>query len=288
MYKTAVITDEISQDIRVAAGLAKEYHLDAIEIRSVNERNPFQMSLEDARDIKRVADEHGLGICCIASPLYKISSADHKARKEHLDALRRCAEYMHLWDCKLIRGFAFMSEGVGEPNLKEAADAYDIPIRIAEDADLTFVIESEPSVRTGNILLLERFLRLVNDPRVMALYDPGNEASDFSAPPAFPDGYERIRKWIRHVHIKDIKGGTKAFSPALIGEGSVDFDRLIPRLKMDYDGYCSIETHYRVKASLSEEDIVHPQGSSFSEGGYEATRVYLDRLEQRWHWREKT
>ena len=287
MYKTAVITDEISQDLRVAAGLAKAYHLDAIEIRSVNERNPFQMSLEDAREIKRVADDHGLGICCVASPLYKISSADHAARKEHLDALRRCAELMHLWGTKLIRGFAFMREGPGEPDLKEAADAYEIPLRIAREADLTFVIESEPSVRTGNIRLLERFLHLVSDPRVMALYDPGNEASDHTAPPAYPNGYEHIRKWIRHVHIKDIKGSVNAFSPALIGEGSVDFDLLIPRLKTDYDGFCSIETHFRFKDSLSQEDIVHPQGSSFSRGGVEATKAYLDRLDKRWHWREK-
>ncbi len=286
MYRTAVITDEISQDIRVAAGLAREYRLDAIEIRSVNERNPFQMSLEDAREIKRVADGHGLGICCVASPLYKISSLDHKARKEHLEALRRCADYMHLWGAKLIRGFAFIRESAGEQDLQEAADAYEIPVRIAQDADLTFVIESEPSVRTGNIFLLERFLRLVNSPRMMALYDPGNEASDFSAPPAFPDGYQRIRKWIRHVHIKDIKAGREAFTPALIGEGSVDFDGLIPHLKVDYDGYCSIETHYRIKSSLTEEDIMHPQGSSFSQGGLEATKAYLDRLEQRWHWRE--
>jgi L-ribulose-5-phosphate 3-epimerase len=288
MYRTAIITDEISQDIRVAAGLAREYHLDAIEIRSVDERNPFQMSLEDAGGIKRIADEHGLDICCVASPLYKISATDHVGRKEHLDALRRCAEYMHLWDCKLIRGFAFLHENANEPNLQEAADAYELPVRIAEDADLTFVIESEPSVRTGNILQLERFLKLVNEPRVMALYDPGNEASDFNAPPAYPDGYERIRKWIRHVHIKDIKGSSKTFSPVLIGEGSVDFNHLIPRLKKDFDGYCSVETHYRIKASLSEEDIVHPQGSSFSQGGYEASKAYLDRLEHRLHWREET
>ena len=60
MYKTAVITDEISQDLRIAAALAREYHLDALEIRSVNERNPFQMTRQDAGDIKRIADDHGL------------------------------------------------------------------------------------------------------------------------------------------------------------------------------------------------------------------------------------
>lgn len=286
MYKTAVITDEISQDIRVAAGLAREYGLDAIEIRSVSERNPFQMNLKDAQEIKRVADDYGLGICCVASPLYKISAADSTARHEQLEALKRCADHMHLWGCGLIRGFAFMREGNAKPDLLEAARAYEEPLRIARDADLTFVIESEPSVRTGNISTLAEFLSMVNDPRVMALYDPGNEVSDPDAPPAFPDGYEKIRRWIHHVHIKDIRGSRQGFSPALIGEGSVDFDELIPHLKKDYSGFCSIETHYRLKAELSEEDIVHPQGSSFSDGGFEATKAYLDRLDRIWRWRQ--
>ena len=51
MYKTAVITDEISQDVRRAAQMAQHYKLDAIEIRSVSERTPFQMTREDALDI---------------------------------------------------------------------------------------------------------------------------------------------------------------------------------------------------------------------------------------------
>lgn len=286
MYKTAVITDEISQDLRIAAALAREYHLDALEIRSVNERNPFQMTRQDADDIKRIADDHGLAICCVASPLYKIEHADQAARAMHIESFKRCAEFMHLWGTTLVRGFPFLRGKDGAADLREAADAYEQPIRIAEDAGLTIVIESEPSVRTGTIAQLEQFLRLVDHPRVMALYDPGNEASDYSAPSAYPDGYERILPWIRHVHIKDMKGDPAGFAPALIGEGSVNFDGLFPRLKAEYTGYCSIETHYRVKEGLSEEEMLHPQGSAFSDGGYEATRIYLDRLDRRWKWRE--
>lgn len=44
MYKKVVITDEISQSIAKAAVLAARYSLDALEDRSVNERNSFQMT----------------------------------------------------------------------------------------------------------------------------------------------------------------------------------------------------------------------------------------------------
>ena len=51
MYKTSIITDEVSQDLKVAAELAVRYGLDAVEIRSVNERNPFQMDRQDFQSI---------------------------------------------------------------------------------------------------------------------------------------------------------------------------------------------------------------------------------------------
>ena len=65
MYKTAVISDEISQHLPSAAALAVKYGLDGLEIRSVNERNPFQMTEEDFHYVKKVCDAHGLAICAI-------------------------------------------------------------------------------------------------------------------------------------------------------------------------------------------------------------------------------
>jgi hypothetical protein len=43
-----------------------------------------------------------------------------------------------------------------------------------------------------------------------------------------------------------------------------------------YTGCASLETHYRVKAHLSEEAVNRPGGSAFSEGGEEASRLCLE------------
>lgn len=286
MYKTAVITDEISQDIVIAAKLAKQYGLDALEIRSVNDRNPFEMNMGDVKQIKSVADDYGLKICCVASPMYKIDFSDKAKRESHIEALKKMAEYMHLWETNLIRGFTFLTKANEVPTFEQVADAYEKPLQIAQDAGFTFVIESEPAVTTKSFSKLEEFLRVVSHPRVMALYDPGNEASDITNPPAYPEGFELLRPFIRHVHIKDILGTKTGFEPAMIGEGGVDYDGLIPFLKKEYTGYCSIETHYRITSHLTDEELVHPQGSGFSLGGEEATTAYLDLLDKRWRWRE--
>jgi hypothetical protein len=42
-----------------------------------------------------------------------------------------------------------------------------------------------------------------------------------------------------------------------------------------YTGCASLETHYRIKAHLSEEAVNRPGGSAFSEGGAEASRLCL-------------
>ena len=57
--KTGIITDEVSQDLSAALKLAKDYRLDAVEIRSVEEKNPFQMTQEDFRKIRAQADAAG-------------------------------------------------------------------------------------------------------------------------------------------------------------------------------------------------------------------------------------
>ena len=86
MYKTSIITDEVSQDLKVAAELAVRYKLDAVEIRSVNERTPFQMDRQDFRSIKEIVDSYGLHVCAIGSPLFKCDLDDEVARL-HLDNL---------------------------------------------------------------------------------------------------------------------------------------------------------------------------------------------------------
>lgn len=288
MYKTAVISDEISQDLETAAGLAVKFGLDALEIRSVNERNPFQMSREDVRYIKSVCDDHGLAICAVGSPLFKCSLDDEQEYEEHLAGLGRCIDAAQLWGTKLIRGFTFWKEGHTADAFPRIADKFQRAIRMAEENDITIVIESEPSVCTVNMQMLHDFLTMLGSERVAALWDPGNEVSDPNTPPPYPVGYELLKPWIRHVHLKDAKATTDRdfYEPALIGQGDVDFHGALKRLKADgYDGYVSIETHYRMKkAAFAESELARPQGSSFSDGGYEATAAYLEILRDEYDW----
>ena len=285
MYKTSVITDEISQDLKIAAQMAREYGLQGLEIRSVNEKNPFQMGKEDTKFVKSVADDFGLEICAVSSPMYKCDFHDLATRKAHEETFLRMMDTMHDWGTTRIRTFDFFNMHDGGAHRDEIVELYHKLADIVEDAGVTMLLESEPSVNSVNIALLVDFLKKVNRKSVQAVYDPGNEVADVNAPWPYPTGYELLKPYLRHVHVKDLRRGAE-MTPVPLGEGDVDFHGIFAALKRDgYDGWVSLETHYRIKR-MSDEDLVRPQGSSFSEGGYEASRLYLDRLRDVYHWME--
>lgn len=291
MYKTAVICDEISQDLNVACSLAKKYNLDGLEIRTVNEKNPFQMSMEDARLVRKICDDNGLAIAAVGAPFFKCSLDSKEEYEQHLEGLKRCAEEAHAWGTKTVRGFTFWKVPDFKARLGEIAEKYQKAICIAEESDIEIVIESEPSVNTENMGVLYDFLQLLSSDRVAALYDAGNEATDPACPAPYPFGYEKLKPYIRHVHLKDTlcsstNGGW--YEPAMMGEGSVDYHGLISALKKDnYEGWVSVETHWRMKHSkFSDDQLARPGGSSFSDGGYEATEAYLKALRDTFRWQE--
>lgn len=276
MFKTGIITDEVSQDLSVAIAVAKDYHLDALEIRSVNEKNPFQMEKADFEAIRRQADDAGLVICGVGSPFFKCDYSDDAAVAAHMEGLKRAIEGAHIMGAKLIRGFNFWrADGLTDERI---AGKFEPVVKILEAEDMVMALESEPSVNTGNMAKLADFLKVVNHPRVQALYDPGNEICDHSAPP--PEvGYEKLKGCLAHVHIKDMVRTADAYDPACIGEGEVNFAAIFDALRRDgYSGYATLETHWRVQERMDEGLMTRPQGSGFSSGGEAASRICLDIL----------
>jgi sugar phosphate isomerase/epimerase len=246
------------------------------------------MTKDDYRHIKKVTDSFGLPICAVGSPLFKIPFVDNEEGiKQHIEAFERLCEAMHLWGTNLIRGFSFLYFEGCAGRFAEIAEVYQKIIRIAEREKVFVLIEAEPAVTANNIEKQIEFIKMVDSPHVQGLFDPGNEICDVTAPPPYPDGYEKLKPHIRHVHLKDIMRAPGAFVPAMLGEGDVDFHGIFAALKSDgYDGYVSLETHYRIAVVLDEHTLVHPQGAAFSQGGYEASVAYLDKLRDEYRWME--
>src|SRR5262245_23859121 len=281
MFSLAVITDEISQDLAVAAALVKEFGGSALEIRSVWEKSPHEFDTNDIARIKRIADDYGLHICGIASPFYKCTFGENEEEQQHLDILRRCIEVAHALETKLIRVFTFWRQP-GTPPWEQIAEKFQEPLRLAEVEDVILGVENDPSTMGTTARQVAQFLSLINHSRVRSVWDPGNELWEGETRAAFPDGYETLKPWIVHIQLKDLRRTPAGKIEAVrFGTGEVDYLGQFRALRADsYKGYLSLETHWRVRREIPEDLLHRPKGSAFSFGGEEATRLCLQSLQE--------
>jgi sugar phosphate isomerase/epimerase len=122
----------------------------------------------------------------------------------------------------------------------------------------------------------------MNHPHLRAIWDPGNEQGNTDGGGAFPRGYETLKPWIVHVRIKDMKRLPNGTSEGVrLGTGDVDYLGQLKALKHDgYQGYLSLETHWRIRHAIPKDVVRQPKGSVFSAGGEEATRQCLESLRE--------
>lgn len=102
-------------------------------------------------------------------------------------------------------------------------------------------------------------------PRVRAIFDPGNCLYNPRSERPYPEGYEAIRSNFVHVHIKDAARAEPESYCVKVGEGQVGYPALLRRLVEDgYTDWLSMETHYRLNAQLTEEQMRLPGRRLFS------------------------
>jgi L-ribulose-5-phosphate 3-epimerase len=279
VFRLAVINDEVSQDLERVCAVAREYRLQAVELRTVWEKNVHELTDAEVAEARRLTEAHGLSICAIASPFYKCRLTGGEPQ-QHLEILRRCLEIAHAWGVKIVRGFGFWETGHTDRIWPEMVGHYFEPARLAADAGITLAVENEAATSLRTARLLAQFLAEVRAPSVRALWDPANEVyavGDGETP--YPDAFRRVEPWMVHVHIKDARLDDAGKPICVrIGDGSIDWTgQLRALIESGYEGYVSLETHWRPTAELDDDLLNRPGGSAFSEQGEVASRICLER-----------
>ena len=132
----------------------------------------------------------------------------------------------------------------------------EIPVRLAEDAGITLVVETG-----NNAIITSGFLgrKLIDDlgiKHLKMMWDPANSLYYGDVP--YPDAYKQIKDCLGHVHIKDCKvdiaRATVRFCP--LGEGHMApyLGDIAAALKRDkYQGVVSLESVSRPDNSTFED-----------------------------------
>lgn len=262
----AAITDEISQEFEHALDVLLEYGATGAELRGLWGTNIADLSDEQAARAKAALRARNLKTVCLATPFYKCDlfteetpTEENAERRMHLakprdmeqqlEMLRRCIHLAHEFDTDLLRVFTFWKKDLYTPEIEQRiVDAFAEPVAIAAKEGVTLVLENEGACFVGTGAEAARIASEIDSPHLKICWDPGNAFCAGEQP--FPDGYEAVKPWIAHIHIKDCivaetpdRGSQPKF--CIVGEGVLDYPAQFAAFKRDgYSGYVSLETHY--------------------------------------------
>lgn len=245
MFRIGVVTDEISDDLKEAIDIAKSWGIEHIEIHNVWGRNICDLDEASLSRAIRIVRKSGVRVVVIDSLTLRCHLDDDEEYSRHIDHLIRSIRIAPLFDTNIVRLFSFWKEReLTEEKWERIFEKMELPIKIAEREGVILGFEN---VSSGNIGTSEDLIRLFDEfdsPNLKLIWDPGNAHAAGESRP-YPDGYERIKDKIVHVHLKDsiFVDGKHYWVP--IGEGEVDYEGQLRALKRDgYQGVISIETHY--------------------------------------------
>jgi len=267
--KISIVTDEISADLETAIELGVEWGIQEFELRTFNtERVPLFTDFQKQR-IKELIDEYNVQFIAISPGLFKCPYPANKrgtfalqafdqslygqwknARdlvSYHLEELLPASiDYAKEIGVKQIVAFGFHRGGIS-PGMPpdEMLDIFRRAADITQKAGLELTIEVEADFWVDTGSRSAAILKAVDHPGLGINWDPGNAFVAGDTP--YPDGYEAVRDYVRHVHFKDVTRSADGTYSHVV-DGQIDWDGQIRRLIADsYQGYISVETHMRPK-----------------------------------------
>jgi sugar phosphate isomerase/epimerase len=279
MFKLGFITDEVSQDVSRVVQFAHDFEAPALEMRSIQETPVEKISVAQAKELQKIFSDKGLYIHSVASPVFKCQFDSKEEIRQHLDHLKHVLELAHIWGSHIIRVFTFWRESVSGP-LEAVVEKFLPAARVAEDAGIPLGVENEDSTFVGSGKELAQFLALANHDLVRAIWDPQNAFYRTRGAESAVAGYEAVRPWVLHVHVKDADLDAKTGEPvaAELGKGKVDWPAQLRALQSDrYSGVLSLETHWR-DVPLDNALLNQPGGSQFSDRAEQASRICMSHL----------
>jgi sugar phosphate isomerase/epimerase len=279
--RISVLSDEISQDLTVAADVAVAGGIDGLEIRSVDGTPPHRLSDAALTDIRSYLGERGLLVSAFCPPGLKCPPPTTAAERAAVTAVvQRAVEQAALLGTGLVRIFSFYRTDPITPRPERAAEiARGVldPVQLPEGVRLA--VETGTRSNTPTIRLALRFLDALAGDALDLLWDPGNTVFSGFDPAPFPGDFALAPQRIAHVHVKDPQGTTRYVR---LGDGDLPWPAILAGLDAaGYDGWLTLETHWRHDRELTPQERDEPHGEGISRGGVEASKECIAVL-QRW------
>ena len=279
MFKLGTITDGISRNFEYALDTMVETGLEYVELQYLWEKQVGDLTDADIEQVKGLIEARDLKVSCIShhnlSALPVDTAVAAPAYRAHIATLQGCIDVAQALGTNLVRIFSFRKEMVlfgAEPIISEGAWAtllnrLEAPLRIADAAGITLVIETAISGNVTSAHLARKLIDELDAPHLKVLWDPCSSLYCTEIP--YPNGYEVIREHIAHVHLKDgvvnLPAATFDFCAMRQGQMDAYYNDIVDALKRDgYEGAISLESVYT------------PVGGTREDGFRESLPVFME------------
>ncbi|MBQ7638155.1 MAG: sugar phosphate isomerase/epimerase [Clostridia bacterium] len=243
----SAFADEAGGGIMSQIDALKANGLTHIEPRGLDEGNISSFSAEQAKKVKKILDENGIGVSSIGSYFGKIGIRDDFA--PHFEEFKQCVENACILGTKNIRMFSFYMPENEDP----AVFRDEVFERLERMADYSLKSgiwcchENEKGI-FGDID--ERCLDILKtfEGKIKGIFDPANF---IQCKVEILPAYEKLKDYIEYMHVKDCRMSDGFVVPCGKGDGHLaELLRLFN--EKEGDRFLTLEPHLKVFDGLKD------------------------------------
>lgn len=264
-----VTTDEIDDDVAVAAKFLQEFKLGWAEIRNIWGKYNTVQPLEVVRRARETLDSHDVRVNTLGTGFFKIPlPPDTPEGRGVLDnqwaLLNSAFERAKIFGTDKIRIFAFTYKDGEKPDAKAYPRIYELVREAAAKAKARgyrLAVENVGSSYVWSGAQAAQLLKNVKHDSLGLTWDPNNAGQ--TGEKSYPDGYKLLDPArIFHVHLRDFrKNDAGKWEWCAVGEGVMDnVGQIRSLLKAGYKESFTLETHYK-----SPQGKAHASRTSLTE-----------------------
>lgn len=272
----SAFSDEIDMDLKTQMDVLDTHGIKHIEMRGVNGKNITELTLDEAKEIKKLLDLRGFKVSALGSPIGKIKITD--SFEDHLQLFRHTLELARILDVRYIRMFSFfMPKGEKPEDYRdEVMKRWKLFIEAAEGKGVILLHENEKDIYGDTPERCRDLLDTMNCPYLRATFDPANFVQCECE--TFPHSFELLKEYIEYMHIKDAKFADHKVVPSGYGDGKVP--EILRTLKnAGFKGFLSLEPHL---AGFKGFEKLEPESpyNTMEEGGEKSFAIAVGALKK--------
>ena len=237
---------------------AVNHHFQALEIRGIERqvdlsKSPHFSTETAIKETRKKITGKGLKIAVLGSSA-ALHHPEGAERNKSIDEAKRFISLANTLDCPFIRVFPnnLPKDRDKEQTLQLIAKTFSELGDFAKDSGVTVLMETHGDV--VHAADLENVMNNVGNKNTGLVWDVTNMWSVTKESPT--DVYARLKKWIRHTHLKDLKivGDEHVYTLFTEGEAPV-FEAIDLLYKNNYKGYYSFEWEKLWHPEIAEPEI---------------------------------